>query len=191
MIAHVVDGRHVREAVHAVGQQRRGHQLQHRVLRTGDDDLPVQGRGAANHNPVGIHGPKYGPCRRRAVTDRRAAVAGRRTSSLVACPAANGRCTSRGRRAQMRRSMPCDRATTSSRRWSSRAMARRRPSRSTKAPSPPTSERSSNRRPPSRRRSATGSSSHGSVGCSRFPCAARCATGRTTTASRGGRLPIG
>ena len=48
-----------------VGEQRRGHQLEHRVLCAGYDDFAVQGRGASNNNPVGIHRPQYcSPARR-------------------------------------------------------------------------------------------------------------------------------
>ena len=63
-IAHdpdVGDGRHVGEAIHAVGEQRRGHQLEDGVLGSRHDHLAVQRRGAANHNPVGIHGPQVWP----------------------------------------------------------------------------------------------------------------------------------
>ena len=54
---HVGDGRHIRQVILAVGEQRRGHQLEHRVLCAGYDDFAVQGRGASNNNPVGIHRP--------------------------------------------------------------------------------------------------------------------------------------
>ena len=61
-------------------------------LAPGTTHLAVQRRGAANDDPVRFHGRQVWPNSTRCRTRCRL-----RASSLVACPAANGRCNSRGR----------------------------------------------------------------------------------------------